>query len=74
PTYDAIIVDAKKGKLATDIAARWEKLKEAEKISADDVVIMPIYQNSDAALVKSDVKGIAYHLMGGRVYKDVVRE
>ncbi|MDR1832485.1 MAG: peptide ABC transporter substrate-binding protein [Fusobacteriaceae bacterium] len=74
PAYDAMIVDAKKGKLATDINARWEELKKAEKISADDVVIMPIYQNSDAALVKSNIKGMAYHLMGGRVYKDVVKE
>lgn len=69
--YDAIIESAKKGELALDVEARWEALKNAEKIVMDDAVILPVYQKGNAVLIKSNVKGIEFHSVGiNRVYKN----
>lgn len=72
--YDAIIASAQKGELATDPEARWEGLKEAEKIAASEAVIMPIYQKGSALLVNPSVEGVEFHSVGiNRVYKNTVK-
>ncbi|MDC2867126.1 peptide ABC transporter substrate-binding protein [Bacillus sp. BP-3] len=49
-------------KVKTDLAgnekARWEALKQAEKILFKDAVISPLYQNGKSYLQRSYVKGI----------------
>jgi oligopeptide transport system substrate-binding protein len=75
PDYDAIIESAKKGELALDPAARWEKLKEAEKMVMDDAVIWPIYQKGNAEMIKTGVEGIEFHSVGiNRIYKNVTKK
>ena len=75
PDYDAIIESAKKGELALDPAARWEKLKEAEKMVMDEAVILPIYQKGNAEMVKAGVEGIEFHSVGiNRIYKNVTKK
>ena len=69
--YDAIIEDAKKGDLALDLEARWEALKDAEKIVMDEAVILPVYQKGDAVMVRSGVEGVEFHSVGiNRVFKN----
>lgn len=69
--FDAIIESATKGELALDIEARWEKLKEAEKIVMDDAVILPVYQKGNALLIKTGVTAIEFHSVGtNRIYKN----
>ena len=69
--YDALIEDAKKGELALDLEARWEALKDAEKMVMDEAVIMPVYQKGDAVMVRSGVEGIEFHSVGiNRVFKN----
>lgn len=72
--YDAIIEDAKRGELALDPAARWEALKEAEKIVMDEAVILPVYQKGDAVMVRTGVEGVEFHSVGiNRVFKNAVK-
>lgn len=72
--YDAIIEDAKKGDLALDLEARWEALKDAEKIVMDEAVILPVYQKGDAVMVRSGVEGIEFHSVGiNRVFKNATK-
>lgn len=72
--YDAIIEDAKKGDLALDLEARWEALKDAEKIVMDEAVIMPVYQKGDAVMVRSGVEGVEFHSVGiNRVFKNATK-
>ena len=69
--YDALIEDAKKGELALDLDARWEALKDAEKMVMDEAVIMPVYQKGDAVMVRDGVEGIEFHSVGiNRVFKN----
>jgi len=57
---------------ALDAEARWDLIKQAEQIIADEAVILPVYQNANASLVKADVKGIEFHAVGlNRVYNNV---
>lgn len=73
--YDAIIEDATKGQLALDQTARWEALKEAEKIVMEEAVILPVYQKGDAVMIKSNVSGIEFHSVGiNRVFTRTVKE
>ncbi len=73
--YMEILDKIKTVEYATNAEARWDLIKEAEKIIAEESVIMPVYQNCNATLVKSNVKGIEYHSVGlNRVYKNVVME
>ncbi len=71
PDYDAVIESAKKGELALDLSARWEALKDAEKVVMDAAVIFPVYQKGDAVMIKNGVEGIEFHSVGiNRVYKN----
>ncbi|HSR05461.1 MAG TPA: peptide ABC transporter substrate-binding protein [Proteiniclasticum sp.] len=73
--YDALIEDAKKGELALDLEARWEALKDAEKMVMDEAVIMPVYQKGDAVMVRTGVEGIEFHSVGiNRVFKNTTKE
>jgi oligopeptide transport system substrate-binding protein len=72
PDYDALISNATSGALSLDPTARWDALKNAEKIVMDDVVIIPVYQKGNAEMIKSNVKGIEFHSVGiNRIYKNV---
>lgn len=73
--YDALIEDAKKGELALDLEARWEALKDAEKMVMDEAVIMPVYQKGDAVMVRTGVEGIEFHSVGiNRVFKNATKK
>ena len=68
--YDAEIERCVTGDLAQKPAERWAALKHAESYVLEDAVIFPVYQQSDACMVKSNVKGIEYHAVAlNRVYK-----
>ncbi|MBQ2301788.1 MAG: peptide ABC transporter substrate-binding protein, partial [Oscillospiraceae bacterium] len=57
---------------AVNPEARWELIKQAEQIIADEAVILPVYQSANASLVKADVNGIEFHAVGlNRVYTNV---
>ncbi|MBT2570406.1 peptide ABC transporter substrate-binding protein [Planococcus sp. ISL-110] len=63
--YDALVESAK-GELATDPAARWEAMAQAEKILLeDDAAIAPIYQRGLMSLQQPYVNGIVTHPFGG---------
>ncbi len=73
--YDAIIQSASKGELTSELEARWEALKEAEKIAMDDVALMPVYQTGSAIMIKSGVSGFEFHSVGvPTIYKNLTRE
>lgn len=73
--YDALIEDAKKGELALDPEARWEALKDAEKMVMDEAVILPVYQKGDAVMVRTGVEGIEFHSVGiNRVFKNTTKK
>ncbi|MDN7241478.1 peptide ABC transporter substrate-binding protein [Planococcus sp. N028] len=60
------LVESAKGDLATDVAARWEAMAQAEKILLEeDAAIAPIYQRGLMSLQKPYVNGIVTHPFGG---------
>ncbi|RDW22250.1 oligopeptide ABC transporter substrate-binding protein [Oceanobacillus arenosus] len=59
--YDALIV---KGKTETDEEKRWENLYEAEKLLADEMIIMPIRYYNTVVLEADGVSGILRHPVG----------
>ncbi|MBR5309839.1 MAG: peptide ABC transporter substrate-binding protein [Oscillospiraceae bacterium] len=70
--YMEILGKIKTVEYAVDPEARWELIKDAEQIIADESVILPVYQNCNASLIKSDISGIEFHAVGlNRVYKNV---
>lgn len=72
--YDAILAACTTGDLAMDAAGRWAKLLDGEKIVMDNVVIFPLYTQSNAQMISSKVTGIDYHPVAlNRVYKDTVK-
>ncbi|HEK9102765.1 peptide ABC transporter substrate-binding protein [Bacillus pfraonensis] len=52
------LIQKVKTDLAGDEKARWEALKQAEKILFKDAVISPLYQNGTTYLERSYVKGV----------------
>ncbi|WP_243525461.1 peptide ABC transporter substrate-binding protein [Bacillus pseudomycoides] len=52
------LIQKVKTDLAGDEKARWESLKQAEKILFKDAVISPLYQNGTTYLERSYVKGV----------------
>ena len=70
--YMEILGKIKTVESAVNPEARWELIKQAEQIIADEAVILPVYQNANASLVKADVSGIEFHAVGlNRVYNNV---
>lgn len=69
PTYDEVY-----GKVANtfDLDARWQLLKDAEKIAMDDVAVTPIFQVGGASLISKNVEGVETHAVGVPfIYKNV---
>ena len=66
--YDAVIASAKTGDLALDLDARWDALVGIEKTLADDVVLFPIYSQSKALMIASEVKGIEFFTIGAQYF------
>lgn len=72
--YDSIIAECTTGDLATDAQARWERLYDAEQIVMDEAVIFPLYSQSNAVMLSSDVTGVEFHAVAlNRVYKNAVK-
>lgn len=61
--YDKLI-EASKTTDANDEAKRWNDLVEAEKILMNDQGIIPVYQASEAWMVKPSVKNIIFNSAG----------
>lgn len=60
------LVEQSKGDLATDPAARWQAMADAERILIEeDAAIAPIYQRALMSLQKPYVKNIISHPFGG---------
>ncbi|MFV0381002.1 MAG: peptide ABC transporter substrate-binding protein [Breznakia sp.] len=71
-TYDATY--AKAGE-TEDLSARWQLLKDAEKIAMDDVAVSPLFQVGGATLVNTKVSGIETHAVSVPfIYKNVKKE
>ena len=73
--YDAVIADCVTGQYAQKPQERWSAMKDAEKIVLEDAVIFPVYQQSNAIMVRSSVKGIENHAVAlNRVYKNTTKQ
>ena len=59
--YDELIAN---GKAETDEAKRWEYMYDAEKMLADEMIIMPIRFYNSVALEAEGVTGILRHAVG----------
>lgn len=69
--YDEIIESSTTGELALDAAARWQALKEAEKINMDENVVIPIYETHTSIIMNPAVSGVEFHSVGiTRCYKN----
>lgn len=74
PTYNALIASCTDGELCTKIAERWAAMKKAETMIMEDAAISPIYQKCNANLIKSNVKGIAFHAVAiNKIYKNTTK-
>ncbi len=72
--FDTLLDECTTGDLAQDATGRWAALKSAETIVMDQVIIMPLYTQCNATMVKSNVTGIEFHPVAlNRVFKDVVK-
>lgn len=63
--YDTAIKNAE-GKDADNSAARWDDLVSAEKTLMSQQGIVPLYQQTQAQLLKSKVKGVQYFPTGAQ--------
>lgn len=73
--YDALIASVSPGgDLATDLNTRWTKLIEAEGLALSQAVVIPIWQTGGAMIIKPNVSGIEYHVIGMTSYKNAVIE
>ena len=74
PTYNALIASCTDGELCTKINERWAALKDAETMIMEDAAISPIYQKCNANLIKSNVKGVAFHAVAiNKIYKNTTK-
>ena len=74
PQYNALIASCTDGDLCTKPDERWTALKRAETMVMDDVAVSPVYQQCNADLIKSNVKGIAFHAVAiNRIYKHTTK-
>ncbi|MGQ8823858.1 peptide ABC transporter substrate-binding protein [Bacillus sp. NA_146.1] len=62
--YDKLIHQVKKD-LAGDENARWEAMKQAEKLLLEDGAVAPFYQPGRSYLQRSSIKGIVTNDFGG---------
>ncbi|MDP3445737.1 MAG: peptide ABC transporter substrate-binding protein, partial [Ignavibacteria bacterium] len=69
-TYDAMVADvAPGGALSSDPVARWAKLIEIEGYALDTAIVVPLWQTGSAMVIKPNVTGIEYHVLGMTSYK-----
>ena len=74
PTYNALIASCTDGERCTKIAERWSALKKAEIMIMEDAAISPVYQKCNANLIKSNVKGVAFHAVAiNKIYKSTTK-
>ena len=74
PAYNALIASCTDGELCTKIAERWAAMKQAERMIMDDAAISPVYQKCNANLIKSNVKGVAFHAVAiNKIYKNTTK-
>ena len=70
--YDALIEKCTTGEYCQEPQERWQAMKEASKMILEEAVIFPLYQQSDACMLKSNVKGVDFHAIAlMRVFKGV---
>lgn len=73
--YNALITSTSPGgDLSTDLNARWSALIQAEGIALDQAVVVPMWQTGGAMIIKPNVSGIEYHVVGMTNYKNTVIE
>ena len=73
--YDDLMAKCTTGEFCQKPAERWTAMKQAEKIALDDAVILPLYQQADATMIKANVNGIEFHAVAlNRVFKDTTKE
>ena len=73
--YDELLDLCVTGEYSQKPAERWATLKDASQIVLEDAVIFPIYQQADACMVKTGVKGIEFHAVAlNRVFKNTTKE
>lgn len=69
-TYDALVADvAPGGAFAADADVRWDKLVEVEAYALNKAVVVPMWQTGSAMVIKPNVEGIEYHVLGMTNYK-----
>ena len=74
PAYNALIASCTDGDLCTKIAERWVAMKDAETMIMKDAAISPVYQKCNANLIKSNVKGVAFHAVAiNKIYKNTTK-
>ena len=61
--YDKAVANSNT-KDASDEQARWADLQAANKIMADDMGVIPVYQKAEGHLVNEKIKGIVHHAAG----------
>lgn len=62
--YDNVVQNIK-NKLASLVNARWEAMKQAEKMLLEDGAVAPFYQQGRSYLQRSSIKGIVTNDFGG---------
>lgn len=62
--YDNLVQNIK-NKLAPLVNARWEAMKQAEKILLEDGAVAPVYQQGRSYLQRSSIEGIVTNDFGG---------
>lgn len=62
-TYDSLIKKAE-GADANNTSARWTDMVNAEKQLMNDQGVIPIYQQAEAYLTRTDIKGIIWNTAG----------
>ncbi|MCY9806171.1 peptide ABC transporter substrate-binding protein [Lentilactobacillus senioris] len=61
--YDKLVKSAS-GSLANKPAQRWDAMLKANKLITDQAGVIPLYQQAQPQLVKSNVKGVIYYPTG----------
>ena len=70
-----MIADCTDGELCTKPEARWSAMKKAEELVMNQAVIFPLYQQTNADLIKPNVRGIAFHSVAvNRIYKEASKD
>ncbi len=67
--YDAIIASCVNGDMALNTEKRWNAMKDAERIIAENGIIFPLYVRCYGDLIRKNVTGIDFHAVAlNKVY------